>query len=210
MEKEKNAPNSPQEPSLEVVVTSFEDYLDEVTQAICQASPDGEARILAENTSSTLLSQMKKVHGYILESHEKLSSTQKETFQTFLRVQDGLAMAQQGIETAKKVFKAGGFGKKFLKWLAKWFEEIKKIIREIIKFLCSIFGWNYPTWLDPLLVLLNEIFKLIISMFGESLGLEARSLEKELSCMEVEYLNELAALERLQQAQRPRFLSDDE
>lgn len=210
MEKEKNAPNSPQEPTLEGVVTSFEDYLDEVTQAICQASPDGEARILAENTSSTLLSQMKKVHGYILESHEKLSSTQKDTFQTFLRVQDGLVMAQQGIETAKKVFKAGGFGKRFLKWLSKWFEEIKKIIQAIVDFICQIFGWTSPPWLPDLLVLLDEIINLLLSIFGESLGLDARALEKELSAMEVDYLNELAALQRLKQARRPRFLNDDE
>ncbi|MFN0033845.1 MAG: hypothetical protein ACKVUS_02185 [Saprospiraceae bacterium] len=210
MEKEKIAPNPNEAPTLDAVLSGFENYLTEVTQSIIQASPEGEDKILVESTSATLLSQMKKVNDYIRDSHGQLSTIQKEEFQTFLRIQDGVNMAQQGIETCKKMFKKGGFGKKLLGWLAKWFEEIKKIIREIIKFLCFLFGWAYPTWLDPLLVLLNEILSLIVKMFGETLGIEPRSFGRELSEMEVDYLNELAALERLQQAQRFRFVRDDE
>lgn len=210
MEKEKNAPNANEGPTLEAVLSSFEAYVTEMTQSIIQASPEGETKILAESTSVSLSNQLGKVHGYIRECHDRLSLPQKLDFQEFLRVQDGVALAQQGIETCKKMFKKGAFGKKLLKWLDKWFKQIKKIIQGIVDLLCLIFGWTSPTWLPDLLELLDEILILLLSIFGESLGLDARSLEKELSAMEVEYLNEMAALQRLKQARRPGFATEDE
>ena len=210
MEKEKSAANSPQEPTLEAVLKSFDAYVEEVTRSIIQASPEGEAKILAESTSASLLSQMKKVNVFVLETHDKLSPFQKQEFQTFLQVQDGLALAQQGVETCKKMFKKGGFGKRLLKWLSQWLGEINNIVEAIIQFLCDIFNWNYPTWLDSLLVLIDEILNLLLSIFGDSLGLDARSLEKDLSLMEVNRLGELKGLRELKQAGRSRSSSDDE
>lgn len=210
MEKEKNAPNANEGPTLEAVLSSFEAYVTEMTQSIIQASPEGETKILAESTSVSLSNQLGKVHGYIRECHNRLSLPQKLDFQEFLRVQDGVALAQQGIETCRKMFKKGGFGKRLLKWLVKFFQEIKKILKAILKLIFSIFGWTLPSWIDTLFLILDELVNLLNSIFGESLGIDVRSFERELSGMEVDYLTELAALERLQQAQRHRSPNEDE
>lgn len=210
MENERIALNPNDGPTLEAVLNSFEAYVTELTSGIVQSTAEGEARTLAESTAITLTRQLEKVHGFLRESHEKLGTTQKVDFQQFLRVQDGVALAQKGVDTCKVMFKKGGLGKKFVKWLVKWFQEIKKIIKAILKFLCSLFGWSLPIWFDDLTLLLDELVNLLASIFGESLGLDVRMLDKELSSMEIAYLGELRALELLQQAQRRSFSHDEE
>lgn len=206
MEKVQNFQSFNPEPSLEAVLQSFEDYVSEVGQNVIQAMPNDENRLIAETTANAVEGQLRKVHLFILENYEILSPLQQVEVQKFLRVQDGLSIAEQGTATVKAVFEGGGGGKgkKFLIWLVKWFGEIKKIIFEIIEWIFDIFGWTLPKWLEKLKLILDQIFNLLITLLADVFGIEMLTFEKEVSAIEVSYLNELAAFERLRQSKQFR------
>ncbi len=197
-------------PSLDLVLLGFEAFLTESTMGIIEACPEGETRMLAESTSATLNGQLKKVHVFIRESHERLSGPQKAEFQTFLKVQEGVAMAQQGVDTCRAMFKKGGFGKKFLKWILKWFQEIKKLLNVILDMLCDIFGWTLPAWVNAIFLLLDELKNFLAALLGESIGLEVKALEREFSASEVNYLREMTQLTHLQNAARAGRKKEEE
>ena len=119
-------------------------------------------------------------------------------------------VARRGTETVKAVFKKGGFGKKFLQWILKWFKEIKKFLKELMQIVCDLFGWSFPAWIDKLLQILDEIYDMFVSLIADVIGIDVRTFAREASCMEVDYLNELAAFERLRQAQRTRSFGKEE
>lgn len=202
--------NADQEITLDMVLSSFETFLQDVGQGIVNAAPDDENKTLAETMTVTLNDQLKKVHAYIRENHEKISPLQQEELRKFLRTQDGHNMAIRGTETAKTILTRGNFGKKFLQWLIRWFQEIKKVIKELLQILCDILGLNFPSWLDKLLQILNEIWNAFVAFLADVVGIDGRSFAREASGMEVDYLNELAAFERLRQAQRSRTTDNDE
>lgn len=206
MENKQSFQNFNPAPSLEAVLQSFEDYVSEVGQNVIQAMPDDENKIIAETTANALGSQLRKVHLFILENYEVLSPIQQEEVHKFLRVQDGLNIAEQGIATVKAVFEGGGGGKgkKFLIWLIKWFGEIKKIIYEILKLIFEIFNWDIPWWVDKLIDILDQIFNLLITLLADVFGIETHKFGREAAAMEIDYLDEWAAFERLQQSRRFR------
>ena len=77
--------NPDQAPTLDLVLGTFEEFLQEVSQGIIAASPEDETKILAETTAVTLSAQLQKVHTYIRENHRRLSPLQQEEMQKFLR-----------------------------------------------------------------------------------------------------------------------------
>jgi len=202
--------NFDQEITLDALLNSFETFLSEVSQGIVGASPGDENRTLAETMAATLNDQLKKVHLFIRENHEKISPVQQEEMRKFLRTQDGHNMAQRGTETAKSILTRGNFGKKFLQWLIRWFQEIKKVIKELLQILCDILGWSFPSWLDKLLQILDEVWNAFVAFLADVVGIDGRSFAREASDMEVDYLNELAAFERLRHAQRSRKADQDD
>ncbi len=206
MEKVQSFQSFNPEPSLEAVLQSFEDYVSEVGQRVVQAMPNDENKIIAETTANALEGQLRKVHLFILENYEILSPLQQVEVQKFLRVQDGLSIAEQGIVTVKAVFEGGGGGKgkKFLIWLIKWFGEIKKIIYEILKLIFGIFNWDIPRWVDKWIDILDQIVNLLITLWADVFGIEMHKFGREAAAMEIDYLDEWAAFERLRQSKQFR------
>lgn len=203
------AQNAAQEPTLDQVLGTFENFMQTIIQGVIDASPEDETKLLAEATAETLQLQLQKVHGFVRENHARLSPIQQEEMRKFLQTQDGHNMARRGAETARAIFKKGGFGKKFLQWIIKWFKELKKFIKELVQIIFDLFGWSFPTWIDKLLQILDQSFDMFVSLLADVLGIDLKSFAREASWMEVDYLNELAAFEKLRQAQRTRTASDE-
>lgn len=207
---EPSKPGISNTPSLNDVLGSIENFLDEVITGVLSASPAGETVVLATATGDSLRSQLRKLHGYVRDNHKKLSSAQVQEFQVFLDTQDGHGLAQRGADVARVGFKSGGFGSKFLKWLVKWFQEIKKIIEELLNLVADALGFTLPDWIHKLLLILDQVFNALISLLADVFGIDLGRFSSEVSRMEQDYLMERAAFERLRQERARGRARDDE
>ena len=112
---------------LGATLSAFEAFLSEMSTGALGATEDAETRHILTTSTTSVQSQFAKVTNFAREHHSKLNVAQREEVDVFLRVQDGIQMANSGAETARAAFKTGWF-KKFLQWAIHGFKEIKKTI----------------------------------------------------------------------------------
>jgi hypothetical protein len=175
---------------------AFEGFVEEVASGAAKSATDDETRLIFATSTTTLQSQFKKVTDFVRMHYEKLNVAQKEDIDMFLAVQDGILLGNSGKETTQKAFRSGWF-LKFLKWALHWFKEIKKVLREIIAMILDALGIRFPKWLETIFLLLDELYDAIISLLADVFGLDVGKFSSDASKLEVQYLNELYAVEKL-------------
>jgi len=206
----RESPGISSTPTLEELLASIESFLEEVVNGVISASPAGETLTLATATGATLQGQLGKLHGYVRDNYKKLSPPQAREFQTFLNTQDGHGIARRGVDVTRLGFKSAGFGGKFLKWLVKWFQEIKKVIEELLSLLGDMLGFTVPAWVHKLLLILDQIFNALVELLADVFGLDVGRFSSEISKSEQNYLMERAAFERFRQERSRRGSWEDE
>jgi hypothetical protein len=122
----------------------------------------------------------------------------------FLVLQQGHMIACNTERTAAAVL-AKGVSEGFLIWLARNLQEIKKIIRMILRIIFR----DVPAWYDDIALLIDELAHIILSLFASLSGLNASRVASELSRSEQNFWAEQAALDRVA-AMRWRMRRDNE
>lgn len=158
---------------------------------------DEEASDLIDTTADALELQMLRICDLTVKKVERLSPIQERELSHLLEAQVGDRLLDRGLTTMTRGLRER-WGRNFLLWLGEFFQEIKKILRFILKLIFKLFGAALPGWIDELFELLDQIKNMILSLLGMILGLDRDELSRQLSAKEVQFLDELAAVERLQ------------
>jgi hypothetical protein len=194
---------------LEQTLSTYLQYCEEFSRGAVACSEDPESKTLIKSTADRFVESNKRLFEYIRSNHARLSLNQQKSIEEYLVVQDAVALGVTGADTMKVGFKAG-WVKKFLKWMLKWFKELKKVLREILEMITDALGISLPRWLNTIFLLLDELYDAIVELISGVFGLDTRQIAKESSELEVSYLNELAALQRLKAAYDARKVHDDD
>ena len=175
---------------------AFENFVSQVGAEAVTAAGKGEQRILIKSTTESLVGQTVKLTAFVRETAERLSPVQRGELDRFLRVQDGVAIANRGVEVSRQVLRSGILGN-VIHWIAQHLKELKKILSEILHFLFDLLHISYPDWLDKLLQILDQFLDLILSLLGDVFGIDLGRTARQLSEQEVGFLHEWAAFEAI-------------
>lgn len=195
-DNKENPGGDPKGQILRQLTSSIDEFVRLVSSEATKASNDDEGRAVVGATATTWSGQFAKLNQFMLEHYDRLNVGQRNEVDEFLRVQDGVALVNQGMSTAKQAFAAGWF-KKFLKWMLKWHKEIKKVLHEIIQMITDALNISFPKWLETIFLLLDELFDAIMELLADVFGLDVQSFAANASQSEVEYLNQMEAVQRL-------------
>jgi hypothetical protein len=196
--------------SLEAFLQSFENFVARVGAEAVEAAPKGEQQTLIQATSDSLIGQSNRVTAFVRQSAARLSPAQRGELEKFLQVQDGVAIANRGVAVTRQVLRSGVIGR-LIDWISRHLKELKKILQELLKFICSLLHIPYPDWIDRLLQVLDQLLDLILSLLGEVFGLDFGRTARQLSEQEVDYFREWAAFEavRVVRAERGSNAQDE-
>jgi hypothetical protein len=114
-------------------------------------------------------------------------------------------MIASNTERTAAAVMAKGVSEGFLIWLARNLQEIKKIIRMILRIIFN----GVPAWYDDIALLIDELAHIVLSLFAGLSGLNASRVASELSKGEQNFWAEMAALDRVA-AMRRQMRRDDE
>jgi len=174
-------PPPKKESLLQEFFNEFEDFVKSFVSAAVKTAEDEDERGLINTFGPTSISQIGELKSFVLQRAERASSAQRNEAEVALRMSSGIQLAKnaKGLLGNIRSF-IGSLG------IGKIFEELKKIVRLIIK----AFGWTIPPWLDTLFVIIDEIVEAI-------LGAKSQKLATALSRQAQNYLAEITHLERL-------------
>lgn len=212
MAKSKKGANSessrPQkEDLLESFLLSFENFVGQISAEAARAAGKGEHLVLIQSTGESLREQTSKLTAFVREEADRVSGAQRAELDKFLRVQNGVALANRGIAGTKQLLAKGTLGR-LIEWIASHLKELKKILKEI---LALLFGNQLADWVDVILLIIDEIAGVLLSLLSDVFGIDFGRAARQLSDLEVNYLRELAALESLRAARLGRkALAQDE
>lgn len=183
---------------LDGFMAGVEEYARTLSAGAIEAATDDETRALLETTTAGWVGQLDRLIQFTRDHHGRMNVAQRAEVEDFLRVQDGMTLVQRGMETTRSAFRGGWF-KRFLKWMIRWFKEIKKVLKEIVALILDALGIDFPKWLETIFLLLDELHDAIAELLADVFGLDSSRFAAEAARAEVAYLSQLEALERLRQ-----------
>ncbi|MXP08745.1 hypothetical protein [Pseudoblastomonas halimionae] len=149
----------------------------------------------------------KRVAQYIESNYERLGRQDRLALNEFLELSGGPEMISSGEKIALERISARSVGTSVLNWISEYLTEIKKLIGWIL----GLFnGGTPPNWWTKLEQLIDEIWRMLIKLLGAIFGFDTSQLAREMSQSEVNYLNEQAAVARLQAEYDRMSRSDDD
>lgn len=147
---------------------------------------------LLEANVETLIEQFRQMTEKVQDSYAGVNARIRVEVNEFLELQQGGMIACNTERTAAAVL-AKGVSEGFLIWLARNLQEIKKIIRMILRMIFR----GVPPWYDDIALLIDELAHIILSLFASVSGLNASRVASELSKGEQNFWAEQAALDRI-------------
>jgi len=162
-------------------------------KAALEAVGDDPDALLIETTSENVQEAFKRVFKTINSAYESTSTLAKKEAADFLEVSNALNYVRSTEKVAVSAFKSKLFGGSFWGWLKQNIIEIKKIIGLLLDALGLS---KIAEWWKKWETLIDEIIALLLSILGGIFGFNKVALAKEFSQREVNYHNEMAALER--------------
>lgn len=201
MPDEKNRPpKTPRSGARKDPLKEFQDailsFVNRVPQAALKAVGNDPDAHLIEANATMIQNMFKKSFVKINREAAKISTVQLAEVTDFLEVTDGINMVRVGEKTAVSAFSAKLFGGSIWQWIGQHLTEIKKIVGMIL----GLFSKKLKEWWDKISVIIDELWNILVSILGGIFGANRMAVAKELSNAEVNYLNEMAALTRLQSA----------
>ncbi|HEX4955520.1 MAG TPA: hypothetical protein VF017_19175 [Thermoanaerobaculia bacterium] len=160
---------------------------------------DEQTMAMVDSSTQALQVQMERLVTFTLTRAARLAPAQQQELNELVRHQAGVELLRSTTATMERGMKAGWISK-FLRWLAKHFQEVKKILRAILEWIFGLFGAALPRWIDALLNLADELKNAILGLIEELLGGDSDRLARQLSAQEVQWFDELAAVARLGRA----------
>lgn len=152
---------------------------------------------LLEANVETLVEQFTRMTEKVRHGYEGVNAGIRVELDEFLDLQQGRMIACNTERTAAAVL-GKGVSEDFLLWLARNLQEIKKIIRMILRILFR----GVPAWYDDIALLIDELAHIVLSLFASVSGLNASRVATELSKSEQNFWAEIAALDRVEEIRR--------
>jgi len=147
---------------------------------------------LLEANVETLTEQFRRMTEKVQHGYAEVNARIRVQVDEFLDIQQGRMIACNTERTAAAVM-AKGVSEAFLIWLARNLQELKKIIRMILRILFN----GVPPWYDDIALLIDELAHIILSLFAAVSGLNGSRVASELSKSEQNFWAEQAALDRV-------------
>jgi hypothetical protein len=172
--------------------------------ALARSGGHSNDAALLESNVETLTEQFRRMTEMVQRGYAGVNVRIRVEVDEFLELQQGRMIACNTERTAAAVM-AKGVSEGFLVWLARNLQEIKKIIRMILR----IIFHGVPSWYDDIALLIDELAHIILSLFASLSGLNASRVASELSKGEQNFWAEMAALDRVA-AMRRQMRRDNE
>lgn len=180
-------------------------FVEDVSAAMAAAAGDDPDAPLIEGTARTIVAQFRRATEEVRGAYKGANLAARRRADQFIALQEGTMLAQNGTEIARRVLERGA-GRGFFTWVTANLREIKKIIGMII----GLFSKRLKEMWETISVVIDELWDLIASLLGGVFGFNRKEIAAEASAGEVNFLNELAALARLQAASRSNGDDDEE
>jgi hypothetical protein len=165
--------------------------------ALGRSSGQSNDAALLEANVETLTEQFRRMTEKVQHGYGGVNARLRVEVDEFLELQQGRMIACNTERTAAAVM-AKGVSEGFLMWLARNLQEIKKIIRMILRIIFK----GVPAWYDDIALLIDELAHIILSLFAAVSGLNASRVASELSKSEQNFWAEQAALDRVAAVRR--------
>lgn len=176
--------------ALEEFLTEAEAFLNSVLDTIGKSIGEADDAPLIQSHSAAAREQLGKLTQYVRVHYARANVELRREADEFMQTQSATTLARNGRAAFEQVAAKGLFGDGAFSWI----EAVQQEIKKLIEWLQEMFGW--PDWIGKLIQLLDQILKAILSLFGGALGRSRSKIMSELSAMEVEFWNELAAHKR--------------
>lgn len=173
--------------------------------ALGRSSGHSHDAALLESNVETLTEQFRRMSEKVQQAYGGISARVRVQVDEFLELQQGRMIACNSERTAAAVM-AKGVSEGFLIWLARNLQEIKKIIRMILRMVFN----GVPAWYDDIALLIDELAHIILSLFASLSGLNGARVASELSKSEQNFWAEQAALDRVAAMRRQAHRDDDD
>jgi len=181
---------------LETFLGLFQTFITELTNGARTTFANGDGIVVADALSATLQSQVIELNGFIRTEFNRMPTRIKGNVDQVLQFYSGETLLRAATPATQAPLTPG---------VAFGLSDIVHLIKKIIKKILELLGVQLGDWFWGLLDLIDEI---INALFGTGF----RELRTPLSVAEVNFLNELHALRRLEFLEQTRvnFEEDDE
>ena len=146
---------------------------------------------LLDANVDTLTEQFRRMTEKVRHAYSGMSPHLRVEIDEFLELQQGRKLALNTERTAAALM-AKGVSEEFLVWLDLNLQEIKKIIRMILRMIFD----GVPSWYDDIALLIDSLAHSVLSLFAALHGLDA-SRVSELAKNEEKFRAEMAALDQV-------------
>jgi hypothetical protein len=180
----------PEPGALEEFLREAESFLTSTLDTIVKAIGDADDAPLILAHGGAAQDQLAKITQHVRSSYQSANVELRRDVDHFMQTQSATTLARNGQAALKKVAAKGLFGDGIFGWVETIMHEIKKLIA----WLSKMFHW--PDWITSLLELLDEIIHEVLGLFGGILGRSRSKIMTELSSLEVEFWDQLAAHRR--------------
>ncbi len=177
---------------LDSFLTAANCFVANTFAALARSGGHSNDGALLESNVETLTEQFKRMTEKVQRSYGGVNARMRGQVDEFLELQQGHLIACNTERTAAAMLPKG-VSEGFLIWLARNLQEIKKIIRMILR----IIFHGVPAWYDDIALLIDELAHIILSLFASLSGLNASRVATELSKGEQNFWAEMAALDRV-------------
>ena len=191
VEQAKGGGDRPANP-LDSFLSAANCFVDNTFAALARSGGHSNDAALLEANVETLTEQFRRMTEKVQHGYAGVNARVRVQVDEFLELQQGRMIACNTERTAAAVM-AKGVSEAFLIWLARNLQEIKKIIRMILRIIFN----GVPHWYDDIALLIDELAHIILSLFASLSGLNASRVASELSKGEQNFWAEMAALDRV-------------
>jgi hypothetical protein len=192
-------------PSLESFLAAANCFVKNTFGLLARSAGDTHDSALLESNAETITKQFDRMTARVHHSYTVCNPRIRVEVDAFVELQQGKTIACNTERTAAAVI-AKGVSEAFLVWLARNLQEIKKIIRMILRIIHN----GVPAWYDDIALLIDELGHIVLSLFASIIGLNASRVALELSKGEQNFWAEMAALDRVAALRRQLRREHDE
>jgi len=191
VEQAKGGGDRPTNP-LDSFLSAANCFVENTFAALARSCGHSQDAALLEANVETLTEQFQRMTAKVQHGYTGVNARIRVEVDEFLELQQGRMIACNTERTAAAVL-ARGVSEGFLIWLARNLQEIKKIIRMILRIIFR----EVPSWYDDIALLIDELAHIILSLFASLSGLNGSRVASELSKGEQNFWAEMAALDRV-------------
>lgn len=190
---------------LESFLSAANCFVANTFSALARSAGQSNDAALMEANVETLTEQFRRMTEKVQQGYAGMHGRLRVEVDEFVELQQGRMIACNTERTAAAVM-GKGVSEGFLLWLARNLQEIKKIIRMILRIIFR----GVPAWYDDIALLIDELAHIVLSLFASLSGLNGARVASQLSQSEQDFWAEQAALDRVAAQRRATRREEDD